>query len=82
MMDFAPEDPVGCRSIQAITLRQKMLQRSPSRLKRLARRPVLRLKNGIGRSRVATLARVANFTTDRLAPHPGAEIRQVEPAAR
>src|ERR1700719_4087170 len=79
MMDFAAVDaPVRSRRIQAIALRQEVLQRSPLRFKEFSGWPVSRLKSSTRRARMRTIALILNPALDFVAPHTRIEIGQMK----
>src|SRR5258708_39946264 len=78
MMDFAAVDASVRNRIQAIALRQEVLQRSLLRFKEFSCWPVLRLKNGTGRAWMRTLAFILNPAIDFAALHTRIEIEQMK----
>src|SRR5258708_12769865 len=79
MMDFAAVDLSvrSCR-IQAIALRQEVLQRSLLRFKEFFGWPVSRLKSSTRRAWMRTIALILNPALDFVAPHARIEIGQMK----
>src|SRR5229473_3406369 len=78
-MDFAAIDaPSCCGRIQAIALRQEVLQRSPPRFEEFAGGPVACLKSSTRRAWMSALALILNPAVDFSAPHARTEIRQAK----
>src|ERR1700719_3033205 len=79
MMDFAAVDlSVRTCRIQAIALRQEVLQRSPLRFKEFSGWPGSRLKSGTRRAWMRTIALILNPGLDFVALHARIEIGQMK----